>query len=225
MLASDLEDFNPTWDLLAISGWLLQAADFCEILFANHPKKTEFCKELRQGAVAVAHVHGMYSGAVGALRPAVQLSPDAQVRVDHLLRQYTIDRAAQIERICQLYLRASVMVSEVNLTPGRPRLRLPDYEALKESTDPNQAKKIVQYAFEFSIAVQLADTKHETGKYTGLQKLLTEAVELGNLDDTGDTAQRIKRLARQIYKDRPLYLTPGLHAARRDALLFIYSAE
>ena len=151
--------------------------------------------------------------------------PDAQLRIDGLRKQYVSDRADQIEVICQRYLEAVVMLREVNLRPGRPRLRLPDYAVLQEPNNPKEARKIVQYAFEFAIAVKLAETKENTGRYTGLQKLLTDAIERGDLDDTGDVEQRVKRLARQLYEDSLLYLTPGLQAARRGAQLFIYSGE
>lgn len=225
MLPPDLEDFDPTWDLLAASHWLLKAADCCEKLFQSHPNGREFCGELRSGAIAGAYVHGQYCGAIKALRPVVPHIPDALSRMDRLQRQYTADRAVHIYRICKLYIDAVVMTRDINLTPGRPRLRMPDYDALSKPIKPEKAHEIIRHAFEFDIAVKLASEKKRTGRYAGLQKLLSEAIEQGKIDDIGDTQQRIRRLARQIHEESNLYLTPGLFAAQREAPLFIYSAE
>ena len=225
MHAPDFEDFDPSWDMSGISRWLLRAADYCDGFFASHPKRKEFCAELRRGAVNIAQIHGTYVGAINALKPTVQFVPGAQERIDTLKSRYTFDRSAQVSRICRLYIDALIMARDSNRGPGRPRLRLPDYEALDGPIEPERARKIIRYAFEFEIAVKLAKEKATTGKYAGLQRVLKEAIEAGNLDDVGDTAQRIKRLARQIHQGTQLYLTPGLHAASRDALQFIYSPE
>lgn len=205
--------------------WLLRGIDYCDNVFKSHAKYPALRQELRGGAIHLAHVHGRLSGAIAALKPLAPGNMLIEERILSLKFQYVETRCTAIERLSSLYLDALIMLRDVNLKPGRPRLRLPDYDALERAGNGEVAKEIVRYAFEFEIAVKLAEERARSGKFTGLQRLLTEAVESGKLDDVGDTAQRIKRLARQIHADSNLYLSPGLRAARQTARLFVYSVE
>jgi hypothetical protein len=220
-----LEDFDPSFDLLQISDWLLRAAKYAEFKLKNHPKTEEFCDELRSGAVSIANANGQLVGAIQALTPVCELFEEARTRQNVLREEYSRFRAQVIEKICKLYLQADSMRKDVNNGPGKPRRKLPDFERFKEKGDMSKIKEFVQDSWEWKLAVDLAEVKHKTERYAGLNAMMTEAISAGNLDDIGDTEQRIKRLAMQIHSDRDLYLTPGLRAARAGAPLFRYSGD
>ena len=205
--------------------WLLRSATYADHVLKDHPKKAAFCEELRLDAIALARLHGQCLGGIQALKPATRILPEAQARIDSIRHQYAEFRAIHIEIICQRYIEAVAMLREVNTRPGRPHLRIPDSEKLKDLKDSKSIRRFAQYSWEFAIAVKLADRKRETGRYSGPNDLLSEAIEVGHMDDDGDTAQRIKRLAKQIHAGKNLYLSPGLRAARASAGLFIYSGE
>ncbi|MFN0193343.1 MAG: hypothetical protein ACKVP5_15450 [Aestuariivirga sp.] len=221
----EFQDFDPKFDMQQMSVWLLDAADYAEIVLKNHRKKADLCKELRHGAASIAFLHGQFVGAFNALKPVTALIPEAAQRRDGLRAHYTASRAYFIEAMCQHYLEATVMYRQVQHGPGRPRAPLPSVEAFERASSREERMKMLQYSYEFAIAVELERRKTQTGKYHGLNKLLSDHIERGLIDDVGDTAQRIKRLARQLHKESPLYLTPGLREARATAQQFIYSPE
>lgn len=220
-----VEDFDPSFDLSQAAHWLLKAADYADVKLRNHPKKEKILSEARSGAIGMAQLHGHIQGAISVFEAQRALNDEASFRIVYLKHQYTNHRAELVDGICRLYIDALVMERDVNSKPGRPRKRMPDYEALESMTDSESIARFVQYAQEFSIAVQLVENKKTTGKFTGLKTLLDEAVEAGKIDDQGDTAQRIKRLARQLHEDSALHLSPGLREARENARQFIYSTE
>jgi hypothetical protein len=223
MAEPTLEDFDPKFDLLEISHWLMKAASYANLKLKSHSKITQFCDELRLGALAIANANGQLVGAIQALTPVCQFLDEAKKRQDNIREEYSTFRAQVIERICKLYLDALVMQRQINVSPGKPRRKLPDHELFVKKGDMRKIKEFVQDSWEWKLAIDLAEAKRTTGKFVGLDRMMDEAIEAGQIDDIGDTAQRIKRLAKQIDTDRNLYLTPGLRQARDSAPLFKYS--
>ena len=223
MIEPIIEDFDPKFDLLEISHWLLKAGNYASFMLKNHPKTSEFCDELRLGAVAIANANGQLVGAIQALTPMCQLLNEAKNRQDSVREEYCKFRTQVIEEICKLYLDALVMRRETSIGPGKPHRKLPNIEQFTKNGNPHKIKKFVQDSWEWKLAIDLAEAKHTTGKYLGLNKMMDNAIEAGHIDDNGDTAQRIRRLAKQLHSDRDLYLTPGLRQARASAQLFKYS--
>jgi hypothetical protein len=220
-----LEDFDPKFNLLAIADWLLRAANYADFALKNHPQKIEFCDEMRFGALSIGNANGQMVGAIQALSPVCQLIDQAKIRQDSIRQQYVEFRSQVIDQTCLYYFKALSMRKEVNIGPGKPRRKIPDFEQFKKTGDMRKVRGFVQYSWEFKLAVDLAEAKHLTGKYTGLNKMMEEAIEAGHIDDIGDTAQRIKRHARQLHSERNLYLTPGLREARATASQFKYSEQ
>lgn len=225
MADPEFVDFDPKFDMRQMAEWMINAADYAEIVLHTHPKLPAFCRELRQGAASIAMLHGQFLGGLQALLPVTAILPEAITRREFLRQHYATSRAYHIERLCQMYAEATIYYRQVQHGPGRPKAAMPDYEALQKTKDHKKQMKMLQYSYEFAIAIQLVKRKKETGHFSGLNKLLTEHMEQGLLDDVGDTAQRIKRLARNIHRDSPIYLSPGLHEARATAQQFIYSLE
>jgi hypothetical protein len=223
MVEPTIEDFDPKFDLLEISHWLMKAASYANFILKNHPKITEFCGALRLGALAIANANGQLVGAIQALTPMCQLLDEAKDRQDSIREEYSKFRAQVIERICKLYFDALAMQREISISLGKPRRKLPNVELFFKKGDMWKIKEFAQDSWEWKLAIDLAEAKRTTGKFVGLDQMMGEAIEAGQIDDIGDTAQRIKRLAKQIHSDRNLYLTPGLRQARAGAPLFKYS--
>ena len=188
MVEPTIEDFDPKFDLLEISHWLLKAATYAESILKNHPKIIEFCVELRLGAILIANANGQLVGAIQALTPICQLLDDAKNRQDCVREEYRNFRSQVIERICKLYLDALVMQRETNIGPGKPRRKLPNIEQFVKNGDMRKVKEFAQDSWEWKLAIDLAEEKHKSGKYKGLNKMIDEAMEAGHIDDNGDTA-------------------------------------
>jgi hypothetical protein len=225
----DVPDIDPEASLVEVAWWVLNCIAQGHKIFNAMADWPGLAKSAALDAIEMARDEGKFDGALTALRccPSTSVSADIQKLADLRASRvaYERTRLMWIERVAAHLVSATAMHSRAPKV-GRPRRQLPDYELLKDTNAGDALKRAVMYeAFEWDIAIKMADIKRSSGRFTGLTALIDQYMSEGKLSDQGDTEERIKHLARQIISNRDLYLPPTINELRQRARERVKNSE
>jgi hypothetical protein len=215
----DVPDIDADCTLVELAQWVLECLQTAELNLARHKDWQSFRLDKLQVVVQMAYIEGKLIGSSEALKPMselkISLSEEVVKRLAQIALLYEQCRQEWIEKLARDTLAATQMWRALP-QGGRAVKLVPNYE------DPATT---VEQMIEFHIAVQLFEKKKQTGKMSGLSKLVNEAIASGSLTGDGNETDRIKRLVQSMWETKDIYLPPSIRALRHRAAERVKNAK